>query len=241
MKPLFVPSILLLASLLLVGTQDVVAQSRGSFGSLQQGQQGGFGAGSRSQFGTTSQSSRQGQAGQRQQRSSGFGQSRNQGRQGSNFSQQSRGQQDNFIGNDAQQIRNQQNNRNRGQARRAMFNFAIESLNELRKSRTQQHSSGSQKPQVRVQLRPLFSVEQPSAGELTTHVRTQLDKTLPSTIAATQISVSNGTATIAGSVKSEYDKQLAAKMLSLQPGILQVENRLTIESNLPEPLLFPSQ
>ena len=241
MKLVPAPQVVLLVGLLLLGTENVSAQSRGGLGSQQQNQQDGFGGGSQRQFGTSGRSNRQGQGNQGQQRTSGFGQSRNQGRQGSNSGQQSRGQQDTFIGSDAQQIRNQQNNRNQGRGRGAMFNFAIESLNELRKSRTQQHSSNSQKPQVRVHIRPLFTVSQPSTSELTSQLRTQFDNALPSTVEAPQISIRKGKATIAGSVKNEYDKQLAAKMLSLQPGILQVENRLTIESNLPEPLLFPAQ
>ena len=232
--------IVVLASLLLIGSPNAFAQNRNGSNSLRQDQQAGSGGGSQRQSGTSRQSGFGGQSrsGQEQQRSPGFSQSRNQGRQGANFGGR---QQDNFVGSDAQQIRNQQNNRNRGMARRAMFDFAIESFNEMRQSRNQQHSGGNQRPPMHVKIQPLFAVPQPTANELASQVRSQLEKTLPKTITASHISVNNGTATIVGSVENAYDKQLAAKMLSLQPGISQVENRLTILSDQAEPLLLPAQ
>ena len=234
--------IMLLVSLLFIGSPNAFAQNRNGSNSQRQDQQSGFGGGSQRQSGSSRQSGFEGQSrsgqGQGQQRSSGFGQSRNQGRQGANFGGR---QQDNFVGSDAQQIRNQQSNRNRGMARRAMFDFAIESFNEMRQSRNQQQSGGNQRPTMHVKIQPLFAVPQPTASELTSQVRSQLNKTLPKTITASQITVNHGTATIVGSVKNAYDKQLAAKMLSLQPGISQVENRLTILADQPEPLLLPAQ
>ncbi len=224
MKLLTMPMPLLLAGILLLATKDATAQNR--FGGAtqqnqsQQNQQGGFGQGVQRSFGSSPQSGQ------------GPGRQPSGGLQGGN-------RQDNFVGSDVQQIRNQQQNRTQNQARRAMFNFAIESFNEMRESRRQQSGGGNQKPPVRVQLRPLFAVSQPSARELTARANSQFNKALPSTVAETRISVSAGIATISGTVKTEYDKQLAAKMLSLQPGIAQVENRLTIEPVQAAPLLLP--
>ncbi len=229
-----------LALLMIVGGTEVRAQNRSTSTFPQQNQQSALGTGSQGTFGNTGQSALgQSVLGQGQQGATGgFGQA---GNQGTNARRPPAGGQDGFVGTDAQQIRNQQNNGNQRQRRRAMFDFAVESLNEMRESRRRYRANRNKKPPVRVQLRPLFAVQQPSASELTTRVRTQLGKALPSTLAAAQISVSGSIATIEGRAKSEYDKQLAAKMLSLQPGISQVENRLTIEPGQVEPLLFPAR
>ncbi len=234
MKFLTASRMMLLTGTLLLGTQNVSAQNRNSLGSFQQG---GFGADTQRGFGASGQF-----GGQRQQgqfglgRAGGRGQSRNQGRQGGNFGSG----QDYFVGSDAQQVRRQRNSSNQGQRPRAMIDYSLENLNDMRGA-SRQSSSGNTKSPVRVQLRPLFTIPQLSASQLTARASTQLRKALPTTVAGAQISVSDGTATIAGTVRSEYDKQLVARMLSLQPGISQVENRLTIESGREAPLLFPAR
>ncbi len=226
-----------------LGNDGAFAQSRGGLGGSQQNRQSDLNTSSQATGSAAGRSSQFGQSGQNLQgSSSGLGQNnQSQGRQGQNSSQQSATRQDNFVGSDAQQVRAQQNNRNPGQRRRAMFDFAVESLNEMRESRRQHRANRNQKPAVHVQLRPLFTVPQPSASELNTQVRTQFDRALPSVAAATHISINNGTATLVGTTGNEYDKQLAAKMLSLQPGITQVENRLTIVSGQAETLPIPAR
>ena len=233
----------------------VVAQTRGGFGS-QPNQTGAFGGIGQSQFGATNRTGIGGaQTGLSQQnrfgQTGGVGQGRGvggfggQGARGvgaGGFGQPLVGGQDGFVGADAQQLRTQ--NRDPRAQRRAMFDFAIESLNEIRESRSRERSRRNRKPPVRVQLRPLFSAPQVSATQLTSRVSTQLDRSLPSSSGdRPQVTVSGRTATIEGTVGSDYDKQLAAKMLSLQPGISQVENRLTVESSTApaELLLTPAR
>jgi len=232
---------LVLIGVMALGVVDAQAQNRGNANVSQQNQQGGFGQGTQSGFGATGQGqsslSGQGQSGR-----GGVGQQGLAGQQ-QNARQQQGGRQDAFIGSDAEQIRNQLRNQNPGQRRRAVFDFAIESLNEQRESRRQQRSQRNASPLVRVQLRPLFTVTQPSSAELTTRVRSQLSRALPESVAAApQVSVSQGTATLRGQVKNDYDRQLMAKMVSLQPGISQVENQLTIEPGQGQPeLVAPSR
>ena len=231
--------VLLIAGALLLAMEcdSASAQNRNAFGSSGQG---GFGAGTQGVFRDSGQF---GQGGQRQQGRSNFGQSNNRGRgqqgrgrQGGNFGNRP----DNFVGSDAQQIRRQRNAQNGGRRQRARIDYTVENLNDMRGS-SRQRSTGSSNSPVRLQLRPLFTVSQPSASELTTRASTQLSRALPTTVAGAKISISNGTATIAGSVKNEYNKLLAARILSLQPGISQIDNRLTIESDLAAPLLFPAR
>ena len=211
-----------------LSASSVVAQNRGAFGTPQQGQQNAFDVGGQGRFGGVGQAG-QG-VGQRSQLSQGrFGQGNRFSGQGQNFGQQPFGRQDAFIGTDAEQIRQQFRNQSGRQQRRALFNFAIESLNEIRESRRRRDQRRNQDPPVRVQLRPLFAVAQPTSGELTAQVRSQLETAMPAVDGATNIVVRGSTATISGTVASDYHKQLAAKMLSLQPGIYAVENRLTVE------------
>jgi len=226
----------MLAGTLLLAAQDVAAQNQESRFS-QQNPSGDFGQGSQTTLGDTGQGQGPGPGQGRLPRA---GLRRQSGRQPAGGLQGGK-RQDNFVGSDAQQLRDQFNNRNQGQARRAMFDFAIESLNEMRESRRQQRSGRNQRPSVRVQLRPLFTVPQRSASELTAQASLQFSKALPTTVVASQISVQGGIATLTGRVKSEYDKRLAAKLLSLQPGILQVDNRLIIELGQAEPLLLPAR
>lgn len=231
MKILTVARFALLTALLLCVAEYAQAQDRNQDGN-QQGNQTGIDPG---QVGTPGQSNIDlGQQTPVQQDL--FGQSG----PGGNSGQQQGGRPDTFVGSDAQQIRDQRANDPRAR-RRAMFDFAVESLNEMRESQRQRRANRNRKPPVRVQLRPLFAVQPPSATQLTTQVRSQLSRALPTTAGTAQISVSGGTATIQGTVQSDYDKQLAAKMLSMQPGITRVENRLTIGSTQAEPVLVPAQ
>ncbi len=231
MKSLTVRRVLLLAAPLIgigligIGSENASAQNRNrdSFGSLQQN---GFGTGNQSRFG----SSQQFGVGQRQQGGRNSGRTSNQNRR-----------QDDFVGSDAQQIRRQRNSRTQGRRQRVRIDYTVENLNSQRASSQQSTSSSFKKPPIQVQLRPLFTVQLSSASELSTQASARLNQALPTRVAGTQISVSDGTATIEGSVKSEYDRQLAARILSLQPGISQIENRLTIESAQVAPLLLPAQ
>jgi len=236
------PGTLLLTGLMVLAAENAFAQNRTGFGSAQQNQQGGFGVGAQggrlSAVGQAGQSLGQqglsqagrtgtGRTGTGRSGASPFDPSGNQGRQGNNVGRPPVGGQDGFVGSDADQIRN---NRDPRQSRRAMFDFAIDSLNEMRESRRRERSRQKKQPPVRVQLRPLFTSVQPSATELTAKVRNQLSRALPTNVAAnTRISVSGSTARIEGTVGSDYDRRLAAKMISIQPGISQVDNRLTIE------------
>ncbi len=212
------------------------AQSLNPIGSFQQNQRSGLG---QSAFGTTNQqsgfglvqqglgSSLQGRIGGSQQ--GPFGQANGLGRQGFNQNQGLVGGQDGFVGSDAQQVRDMQRARNPRQGRRALFDFAIESLNEMRESRRERDAQRNQTPPVRVRLRPLFAVGQPSTAALSSNTAESLNKALPNRAAAARVSVQGNEATIQGAVSSEYDKQLAAKVLSLQPGIYEVNNQLTVE------------
>ena len=210
-------------AILLLESARAQTQSQLSQVPQQSSQQGAFGQ-PRS-FGGTAQ----GLTGPRQ-RGSGLGQPQGRGPLQPGRLQGNRMGQDTFIGNDAQQMQESFRRMSGRQQRRAMFDFALESLNELRESRRARDQRRREPSPVRVQIRPTF-VSAPPAKLSPATLNGRLAQSLPSSPgAAAQISLNGDTATLSGTVSSEYDRQLAAKMLMLQPGIYQVENRLTVES-----------
>lgn len=229
MKAHIFQSAILVVAVQLTVAQTGFAQNRaGSLG--QQTSQGAFGTSSQNRFGAGGQSalgqSAFGQGGQGGLQS---GQNNRAGGAAGGRNQPQVGGQDGFVGSNADQIRNQFSNPR--QRRRAMFDFAIESLNEIRESRRDRNSR-NRKPPVRVTLRPLFQVSPRPAMEVQSAVTIKLQRAMPESSRTTRVSVSGTNATIEGAVSSEYDRKLAAKMLSLTPGVHRVENRLTIEPNL---------
>lgn len=218
---------------LLWSAQNALAQGRGGSALQQSGQQSAFGIGSQSTFGTGGQAGigqgggRQSQFGSTRQSGGQFG-----GAQGGNLNQPRVGGQDGFVGSDADQIRNQF--RDPRQQRRAMFDFAVESLNEMRESRRERNSRNKQSP-VRVRLNPRFTVRPPNTAEVATRVSQTLGRAMPESSATTQVTLNGSSAKIEGTVKSEYERMLATKMLSITPGIYQVENQLTIQPTLTSP------
>lgn len=207
---------LVMTALVLLGAEHAQAQ-RG--GGTQQSQFGGTG----SQFGAFGQQSQGfGQFGQGQGQAGGFGQNNS-----SRNSRRTRGGQDGFIGNDAQQARNDRNRRNANQPRRRNANNSIQNLNDRRQGNRGRGNQGGKGPKVQVRIRPLFSVQLQSSSALNAQISSQMSRVMP-TNTTTSISINEGTATLTGSVQSDYDKRLAAKMLSMQPGISAVENNLII-------------
>jgi len=111
-----------------------------------------------------------------------------------------------------------------------MFDFSVESLNEMRDARRRSERRRKQPRPVRVKLRPTFLTPPPVADGSTLSLNARLAEALPTaggTLA--QVSVSGSRATVSGTVGSDYDRQLAEKMLMLQPGIYEVDNKLTLD------------
>ncbi len=204
-------------------------QSRGTTGLSQQGLQGGFGTIGQGTSGIGQSTIGQSAFGQTGigGAQTGIGGQRFGGQVGGNLNQQQVGGQDGFVGSDADQVRNQFSSQR--QQRRAMFDFAIESLNEMRESRRQREQNNRTSP-VRVKVRPAFSVRPTAAPVLANRVRENLNRAMPDGIAATRVSVNGSTAILEGSVAGDYERKLAAKMVSLTPGIYNVENRLTTQA-----------
>lgn len=207
---------------------EAAAQSRSGGAFSQRGGQPSIGSGANSAFGGGRQSVfDQNQFGNSQQGQ--FGQVGGPAGQRNGRNQLQGRNQDRFVGSDADQIRNQQLSGR--QRRRAMFDFAVESLNEMRESRRQRDANRNRQPPVRVKVKPRFAVSPPSSAQLVQSAQESLERALPASQADLQVAVEDGIATVRGRVANEYDRKLAAKMLSMTPGIFRVDNQLAIEPN----------
>ncbi len=193
--------------------QDPGGQPQSSFGG-QQGQQGGIGA---SSSGLGNRAGQPGGAGQ-----------------GAQNNRQHQG----LVGRDAEDIRENFRNLSGRNRRRATFDLMVENLNEMRESRRRWRSQQRQPTPVRIQLRPSFSFTKPSSVAVRSTLQQRLD-TLPSfdetatsnrATVRPQIEMNDRTATLRGTVSSEHQRALLARLVSLEPGVSSVENLLTVET-----------
>lgn len=140
--------------------------------------------------------------------------------------------QDAFIGNDAQQTQNFFQNLNGRQRRTAMFDFMIENLNDMR-DRGGRSGGDNRTPPVRVKLRPAFETPLGTVQQVRTETQTRLSSSLTDLgVYDSRISMDGRTLTLEGTVASEHHRSLAEKMVSLEPGITEVDNRLTVNPPL---------
>jgi hypothetical protein len=141
-----------------------------------------------------------------------------------------------FVGRDADDVRNsfQSQNARRGQG--GMLESMIENLNEMRDSRRRWREQNAAPPAIRVQLRPAFDVPPAMVAQTDVRVQARLAKQMEMIgVGSPQIELVGRTAVIRGVVASERDRDLIARMASLEPGVSAVENLVTIQDPLPAP------
>ena len=135
-----------------------------------------------------------------------------------------------FLGTDSRVMQDSFQNMTGRNRRRAMFDFAVESLNEMRDARRERDRRREEPSPVRVRIRPTY-LPSPPASMSSSEPASQLLAGLPgSDGAAPQVTVQSKQATLQGTVETDYDRRLAEKMLMLQPGIDSVDNQLTVDS-----------
>jgi hypothetical protein len=136
---------------------------------------------------------------------------------------------DGFIGNDAAQTQNFFQAMNGGQRRTAAFDFMIENLNEMR-DRGGSGSGSDRTPPVRVKLRPAFETPLRTMQQLNTDLQTRLSTSADDLgVSDPRITMAGRTLTLEGTVPTEHHRALVEKMISLEPGVSAVENRLVVE------------
>jgi hypothetical protein len=163
----------------------------------------------------------------------GFAGGQGQGQQQSAFGNNQAGVAPNggFIGG-AQDTQNFFRNLNGQRQGTAMFDSMIENLNDMRESRGNDGSDRS--PPVRVQLRPAFETPLGTIARVNADVQTRLATTVTDLgVADPQITMEGRTLRLEGRVKSAHERELVEKLISLEPGVTEIDNRLTVD--LPTP------
>ena len=139
-----------------------------------------------------------------------------------------------FVGSDAQDMRRSFEDLSGRQRRGMMFDMMVENLNEMRDERRRRDRSRRRPVPVRVQLRPSFQYRPPNSRQIAAELQSQLVRSADLTgIVAPRVEIVDRTATVSGFVPSERERAVLAKMIALQPGISQVENRLTVDPFAP--------
>jgi hypothetical protein len=136
-----------------------------------------------------------------------------------------------FIGG-AQDTQNFFRAMNGQRQRTAMFDSMIENLNEMRETRG--NSGSEQTPPVRVQLRPAFETPLRTIVRMNADVQTRVIATATDLgVTDPQITMDGRTLTLEGRVKTAHDRELVEKLISLEPGVTEIDNRLMVD--LPTP------
>lgn len=136
-----------------------------------------------------------------------------------------------FIGG-AQDTQNFFRNLNGQRQRTAAFDSMIENLNDLRENRGNEGSDRS--PPVRVQLRPAFETPLGTIARVNADVQTRLATAVSDLgVIEPQISMDGRTIRLEGRVKSAHERELVEKLISLEPGVTEIDNRLTVELPVP--------
>jgi hypothetical protein len=154
------------------------------------------------------------------------------GPQATGTNQRGVGPQEGFLGGNGAQTQNFFRNMNGGQRRTAMFDFMIENLNDMRETRGRNNRNNT--PPVRVRLRPAFETPLSTMKQVSDDLQSRLSDSVSELgVADSRVSMDDRTLTLEGSVQSEHQRALVEKMMSLEPGISEIDNRLTVEPPLP--------
>lgn len=137
-----------------------------------------------------------------------------------------------FLGVNATQTQNFFRNLGGGQRRTTNIDFTIENLNEMR-DRGGRGSSGDYTPPVRVKLRPAFEVPSATVQQMSADLRSRLTMNAEEMgVADAQFSIDGRTIVLEGNVATEHQRALVEKLVSLEPGVTQVDNRLRVDASL---------
>lgn len=138
--------------------------------------------------------------------------------------------QDGFVGGDAQDMRNAFENMRGRDRRRVMFDLMVENLNDMRDRRAERDARRRQPDLVRVQLRPPANLPPIDTQQVSVTLRSNLTRSLElQGLSAPQVELNGRTATVSGSVPSDHERAVIERMILLQPGVSQVESRLTVD------------
>ena len=118
----------------------------------------------------------------------------------------------------------------------------VENLLERRRARRRQQAPRNPPPPVHVQFQPTFSFTRTPAVHVASTVQSRLSGLLEEREAGdVQVSLTDRTATLTGSVNSEYLRRLLEHMVGIEPGVSAVRNLITVEEPVSAPPLSRAQ
>ncbi|MAT73498.1 MAG: hypothetical protein CMJ58_28790 [Planctomycetaceae bacterium] len=139
------------------------------------------------------------------------------------------GMQRGFVGSDAQDAQSMFQNLNGRDRRRAMFDFALDSLNEMRDQRRRWRNRNRTPPPARVSLIPDVDIEIPTASATAVTLSSRMSDVLSSRVSGVTVAMEGRTAVLSGEVATDHDSRLVEKLASMEPGVSQVRNELTVQ------------
>ena len=139
-----------------------------------------------------------------------------------------------FVGRDAADVRGTFDNMSGRDGRGAMFDMMVENMNEMRESRRRWREQNAAQPAVRVRLVPAFDLGPTSPVQAAAAVQARLIQTVTTRgIGSAQVELTGRTAILRGSVSTPRERELVERLASMEPGVSQVQNLLTVSA--PEP------
>ncbi len=118
----------------------------------------------------------------------------------------------------------------------------IDNLNKTRRSRQKKQAQQNPPPPVHVHLQPSFSFHRAPPAKTARAMQARISRLLKKRdTGSVHIELHGQTATLTGTVQSEYQQRLLETMVQIEPGIATVENLVVIEERLAAPRLAPAQ
>jgi hypothetical protein len=138
-------------------------------------------------------------------------------------------QQGGFVGRDADDVRGTFENMSGRDRRGMMFDFMVENMNEMRESRRRWREQNQTPSAVRVRLEPAFDLPTAPSSETTALNEARLNQTVAERVSRTaRVEINGRTAILQGSVDTDRERALLERLVRLEPGVSEVQNRLTV-------------
>jgi hypothetical protein len=149
----------------------------------------------------------------------------------------------NFVGRGGQNVQNSQNGM--GQPNRAMNQFFTNMNKSMSRGKNGgKNSSGTEQNQaqtMRTEIKVAFATPQVNSNAVATRVQTRLAKILADHhMTQPVISVQGDTAVISGTVASDSERMVIAQLVSLESGVADVRNEMTVAGEPPSDSIAPT-
>lgn len=138
-----------------------------------------------------------------------------------------------FVGRDAEDRRLIFENMRRNQGRQGNFNTNFESLDEMRDQNRRSQNQNQEPSPALVRLQPDFDLPPAVASRrVAPAVQARLTEIMGTEgRSPPQVAIEGRTATLFGAVATEHQRRLAEKLVSIEPGVSEVINQLTVDSS----------